>query len=248
VSVGSRGFYGYSPQYRYFLPYYYGFPSFNYGWGFGYYPYYGYYPPYYYDPYSYPYSPEISVGQRYRPELKIRIGAEGQAASAFDSLGVHAGVEGQRFGIDARFTHISARPEDSRLPSGDIFSPGRNDAIRLFNFFGTYALVAHPRARLRVEGGLMSAFAPDLSTVGPAAGFSGLVRLIGPLEAEAAIHGTPYPFRELDWNAGLALQFGPLALRGGWRRIYLNDNGLVYAGVDQKDIFSGPFAGLSFVL
>ena len=94
----------------------------------------------------------------------------------------------------------------------------------------------------------MSAFATDLQVVGPGLGFSGLVRLLGPIEAEAAIHGTPYPYHQLDWNAGLALQFGPLALRGGWRRIYLNDRGLVNKGVDHKDIFSGPYAGVGVIL
>jgi hypothetical protein len=237
-SAGSRGF-SYAPSYRYFLPYYYGFPSFYYGWGYGYYPYYGYYPPYYYDPYSYPYAPEISVGQQYRPELKVTLGAEGQAYSGGGSLAVNAGLEGRRFGIRGQFTGLSIKADDG-TPT--------NDTIKLFDLFATYALIAHPSARFRVEAGLMSAFAPDLTAVGPGFGFSGSLRLLGPLGAEAAIHGTPYPYRELDWNAGIALGFGPLALRGGWRRVYLDDNGLVYKGVNQKDIFSGPYAGVGIIL
>jgi hypothetical protein len=237
-SAGSRGLY-YAPSYRYFLPYYYGFPSFNYGWGYGYYPYYGYYPPYYYDPYSYPYAPEVSVGQQYRPELKVTLGAEGQAYTGGGSLGLNAGLEGRRFGIKGQFTGLSVKADDGSATT---------DTIKLFDLFATYALIAHPSARFRVEAGMMSAFAQDLTVVGPGFGFSGSVRLLGPLGAEAAIHATPYPYRELHWNAGLALGIGPVALRGGWRRIYLNDNGLVNTGVDHKDIFGGPYAGVGIIL
>ena len=112
--------------------------------------------------------------------------------------------------------------------------------------YATYALIASPFGRLRVEGGLTSAFAPDLVVAGPGAGFSGVINL-GPLGIEGAIHGTPWPYRQLDWNAGLAINAGPVGFHGGWRRIFLDDRGLV-DNVIHKDAFSGPYLGIGLTL
>lgn len=238
---------------RYYAPYrysYYAWPSFYYGWGFGYYPYFGYYPPYYYSPYAYPVPEQPVLAQQAPPPvIKTTISAEGQAFGNWDSRGFHSSdggsvgaklaFEGRRLGVNAQFTSIFAPREDRAI------NPG-TDQISLFNVYATYALIASPLARLRVEGGLTSAFAPDLVVAGPGAGFSGVVNL-GPLGLEGAIHGTPWPYRELDWSAGLAINVGPVGFHGGWRRIFLDDRGLV-DNVIHKDAFSGPYLGIGLTL
>jgi hypothetical protein len=244
---------------RYYGGYrYYGWPSFAYGASFGYYPYFGYYPPYYYYPYGYyPYGypvPEqpILTQQAPQPTIKTTISAEGQTFGTLDSRGYHSqggrggtvgaklGFEGQRLGVIAQFTSIFAPREDP------VIGYSSTDTIGLFNIYATYALIASPHGRLRIEGGLMSAFAPDLTVAGPGGGFSAVVNL-GPLGIEGAIHGTPFPYRQLDWNAGLALNLGPLGLHGGWRRIFLDDRGLV-DNVIHQDVFSGPYLGIGLTL
>jgi hypothetical protein len=237
---------------RYYAPYRYSYawPSFYYGWGFGYYPYFGYYPPYYYSPYAYPVPQQpVLVQQGPPPVIKTTIAAEGQAFGNWDSGGYHSrdggsvgaklAFEGRRLGVSAQFTSIFAPREDRAI------NPG-TDQISLFNIFATYALIASPHGRLRAEGGLTSAFAPDLVVAGPGAGFSGVINL-GPLGLEGAIHGTPWPYRELDWSAGLAINVGPVGFHGGWRRIFLDDRGLV-DNVIHKDAFSGPYLGIGLTL
>ncbi len=255
-AAGSGGYHGsssgatYAP--RYYVPYRSSFavwPSFYYGWGFGYYPYFGYYPPYYYDPYAYPVPQPVLVQRGPPPIIKTTISAEGQAFGSWDGRGYHSGdggsvgaklvFEGQRLGINAQFTSIFAPREDRAI------NPG-TDQISLFNVYATYALIASPHGRLRVEGGLTSAFAPDLVVAGPGAGFSAVVNL-GPLGLEGAIHGTPWPYRELDWSTGLAINVGPVGFHGGWRRIFLDDRGLV-DNVIHKDAFSGPYLGIGLTL
>lgn len=240
------------PSYRgsyYYRPYYYSygvaFPGYYFGWG--YYPW-G-FPPYYQYPYAYPYPAPPSVYQPApRPEIKLTLGAEGVAhvSSAFTrdqsftgggSFGLNLALEGRRLGLNTQFTSIFAKGED-------VFGA---DTIKLLNIYATYALIATDRARFRIEGGLVSAFAPDLTVAGPGLGFSGIVRLVGPVGIEGAVHGTLYPFHELDWSAGLALAAGPLGFRGGWRRIFLDDVGLVDPGINHQDKFSGPYFGMAVV-
>jgi len=56
-----------------------------------------------------------------------------------------------------------------------------------------------------------------------------------------------YPYDQFDWNLGATLTFGRAQLHGGWRRIWLNDQGLV-DGISHEEAFSGPYLGLSFTL
>jgi len=246
-SSGGGGVY-YGP--RYYAPYrYYGWPSLYAGWGYGYYPF-GYYPPYFYDPYAYPVAGQpVLVQQAPGPKITTTLALEGQTFGTLDSSGYHGrgngsalggrlAFEGQRLGINLQFTAISA-------PVDNVSSPQR-DTIGLFNVYGTYALISHPHGRLRIEAGLTSAFAPDLTTAGPGGGFSAVI-LLGPVGIEGAIHGTPFPYRQLDWNTGLALNLGPLGLHGGWRRIFLDDRGLVDS-TSHTDTFGGPYLGLTLTL
>src|SRR5215813_3234314 len=219
-AAGTSGYHGASGAGVYYAPrYYYGapyavYPSFYYGFGFGYYPYFGYYPPYYDVPYAYP-AEAVIVQPAPPPVIKTTISAEGQSFGTLDSRGYHSSdggsvgaklnIEGNRFGVNGQFTAIFVPHESS------IAYPG-TDQISLFNVHASYAMIAAPFARLRAEIGLMSAFAPDLTVAGPSAGFSAVVNL-GPLGLEGAIHGTPLPYRELDWNAGLAINVGPVGFR-----------------------------------
>ncbi len=104
------GSYAGVPSYRgsyYYRPYYYGWPGYYYGWGF--YPYFGFYAPYYYSPYASPYGypyqyaePQSSVTQQGpRNELKVTLGAEGQAYTGGGSVGVNLGLEGKRIGCQS---------------------------------------------------------------------------------------------------------------------------------------------------
>jgi hypothetical protein len=151
-------------------------------------------------------------------------------------------VDVHRFGVSTQFTSLYL-PVDY----GSGFALHGNDDIGLFNLFATYSVVASRGARLRLEAGLMSAFAPALSTAGPGFGLSALIGAAGPLGFEGMVHMTPYPFREIDADLGLVVQVGLVGIRGGWRRIWLDDRGLVDQ-VSHQDVFSGPYFGLLFAM
>ena len=253
-SPGSSGYHGASGGGAYYAPRYYAppyavYPSFYYGFSFGYYPYFGYYAPY--DvPYAYPVDQPVIVAPAPPPPvIKTTISVEGQGFGTLDSRGYHSSdggsvgaklnFEGHRFGVNGQFTSIFVPHDYSSAYPG-------TDQISLFNVHVSYAMIAAPIIRLRAELGLMSAFAPDLTVAGPSAGFSTVINL-GPLGLEGAIHGTPLPYRELDWNTGLAINIGPVGFHGGWRRIFLDDRGLV-DNVVHTDVFSGPYVGIGLTL
>jgi hypothetical protein len=106
----------------------------------------------------------------------------------------------------------------------------------------TYALVTQERVRWRVEGGVSMASAPDLKVVGPSLGTSFDARLARPLDLELRLQATPFPYRQVDAQAALALKSYPWVVRAGWRTLVLDDAGLV-DGVVHRDVFNGPFVG-----
>lgn len=154
------------------------------------------------------------------------------------AVGFMYGVEGPRFGllIDTNSYFVSADDGTSQI-----------DTIHLINAHLTWALASSPYGRLRLEGGLDSALAPDISFFGPGMGLSGAVGLFGSTSLEAALRVTPYPFTKVDWNAGLNFGMGTVALKVGWRQTYLNDQGQV-DGVSHEDNFFGPYVGLALAL
>jgi hypothetical protein len=168
--------------------------------------------------------------------LSARLGVDGAALNTVAGLSAFLGIEGARAGMDARATGLL-------LPTDD--GTQGTDNISLLNLHLTYALLAQERARLRVEGGISSAHAPDLTAIGPSFALSFEACLAGNLDLELRAQGTPYPYRQLDAQAGLAVHLGSLVLRGGWRALYLNDMGLVDEVV-HEDAFGGPYAGLGF--
>jgi len=168
--------------------------------------------------------------------MSARLGLDGAAMNTVAGLGVFLGVEGVRAGMDARALGLMMPTDDGTQGT---------DNITLMNLHLTYALIAQQKARLRVEGGISSAHAPDLTAIGPSLALSFEACVAGNLDLELRAQATPYPFRQLDAQAGLALHYSAFVLRGGWRGLYLNDMGLV-DDVVHEDAFGGPFAGFGF--
>lgn len=172
-----------------------------------------------------------------RPEsapLTVRMGANGGAMSGGTALGLFLGIEGEMLGISTHYTGLALPTDDGT--SGE-------DEIRLFEANLTFALWTNPRGRWRVEVGLSGANAPDIGFVGPSFATSLEACLAGPLDIEARLQGVPFPYRQVDAQAGLALHFQALTLRGGWRGLVLDDAGYV-GGERHVDALSGPYAGI----
>ena len=168
--------------------------------------------------------------------LTMRLGANGAALGNGAGLDAFIGVEGQQWGVDARALALILPTDDGLVGT---------DTLTLTNMHLTVAVLAREKARLRVEGGFSSAHAPDLTVVGPSMALSFEACLVGPLDLEMRAQGTPYPYRQLDAHAGLAVHLDTLVLRGGVRTLFLDDNGLV-DGVVNQEAFSGPYLGLGF--
>lgn len=168
--------------------------------------------------------------------FRFEAGVEAQGHAEGGAVGFGLRLEGRRLGLHSEYGLILAR------------SPGADevDAIGLFDVHLTYALLSGERGRLRLEGGIDYAAAPQLRVVGPDVGVSAQLRLFGPLGVEAAVYYTPLPYLRLGATAGATLTFGHLALRGGVRACALDDQGLV-DGVHHTDSFAGPYAGVALV-
>jgi hypothetical protein len=166
----------------------------------------------------------------------IRLGVDGAALGGGAGVTLFLAFEGDRMGLDVRGTGLT-------LPTDDGTSG--NDNITLANLHLTYALVARDNLRVRLEGGLAGAQAPDLSVAGPSIALSLEGCLLPILDVELRAQATAFPYQQLDAQAALALRLQALVVRGGWRGLYLNDNGLV-DGVEHADAFGGPFLGAGF--
>jgi hypothetical protein len=104
--------------------------------------------------------------------------------------------------------------------------------------------------RVRLEGGLSIAKAPDVTFVGPSVGLSSELYLVSALSLEARVQLTPWPYRQLDAAGGLVWYFGDwrmLALRGGMRMLVLNDAGHV-DGVVHQDVLPGPYVSFGLAI
>lgn len=174
-------------------------------------------------------------GERHAAPLSFRVGLQGgplnQGGGGAD---LFLGLEGRRFGVDLRVTGLG-------LPTDDGTSG--SDSITLTQSHLTWALISHERARLRAEAGVSTAHAPDITFVGPSFGASLEACIAGPLDLEARLQVTPFPYRQVDASAALALKLGAIVLRGGYRGMVLDDAGYV-DGVSHVDTFHGPFLGL----
>ncbi|RJS19155.1 hypothetical protein DRW03_22590 [Corallococcus sp. H22C18031201] len=175
--------------------------------------------------------------QRHAAPVSVRMGAQalllsrqGKGADYF------LGVDGRYFGVDARLVRLFLNAEDGA--SG-------TDAISVSEVHVAWALVAIPQARLRAEAGISTAHGPDVTFIGPSVGLSFEGCVVGPLDLEARAQATPFPHRQLDGEAGLALHAGGLVLRGGVRGLFLDDAGKMDGVAHRERLFS-PYLGLGF--
>jgi hypothetical protein len=176
--------------------------------------------------------------ERHEPvPLLVRLGVQGDLLGNGGAMGMFMAMEGRRMGLDARATGIALPAEDG---SSGV------DRITLLGAHVTAALWASPRGRMRVEAGVTTAHALDVIFVGPSLGASVEACVPGtPLDLEARVNAVPFPHRQVDAQAGVALHLGTFNLRGGWRALYLNDAG--HLGDEANiDAFGGPYLGLGF--
>lgn len=144
-------------------------------------------------------------------------------------------IEGARWGFGMQATGLALPTDDGTVGW---------DRISLFQAHVTFAPITLERLRVRLEGGLATASAPDVTFVGPSIGASMEACLVGPLDLEVRTAVVPYPYQAIDASAGLALRLGALTVRGGWRGLVLNDQGWV-DGVTNEDTLAGPQVGLA---
>jgi hypothetical protein len=221
----------------YYYPYY---PPpvwpYTYGWGAYYGPYWG-YPGYYYPRPAAPDSEPAQVTEQAPPPVSsLAFGA--QVHGEGTTLGIDLAIEGQRWGFNGNFAAAF-------LKDGETLAV---DSLKMVDAHLTFALLTGQRGRLRLEGGVGGVVAPDLAVLGPDAGVSGSLFLVGPLAAEASAHMTPWPHLKLDATVNAAVGLGPVGIKGGWKVVHLDDRGLLGDGSRNTDTFSGPFVsvGLAF--
>jgi hypothetical protein len=233
------GYFGYEGFYSYPWGRYYYDPS----WAWPYLgPTYRYYDPYYglvwrRRPMPMP-RPSMQVENEAEPPTRVDLTADAGLVAQGRAVGLGLQVDGAQLGFGARLNVLSLTPDDG--------SPGR-DSISLLSLKPSVQLVSREALRVRLLAGMDVAFAPDAIFVGPGLGTSALLRVVGPFKLEASASWTPLPFTQLSGDAGVALEFGMVRVRGGYRAIYLNDQGRVDGHVN-RELFAGPYAGLSLLL
>ncbi|MCY1030366.1 hypothetical protein OV207_02775 [Corallococcus sp. BB11-1] len=168
--------------------------------------------------------------------LDVRLGLNVGAMGGGTAGDVFLGIEGSMLGVAFQGTKLTL-PTDDGTPGTDV--------INLVAAHLSWAAVSTDRMRLRAEVGFSVASAPDVFLAGPSLAASLEACLVGPLDLEVRVQGTPAPYRQLDASAGVALHLGALNLRAGWRGLILDDAGLV-DGVAHVDRFTGPYAGAGF--
>jgi hypothetical protein len=150
-------------------------------------------------------------------------------------------VEGDQLGGFLRTTGLSLKAEDGSSAS---------DNISVTEVHLSWALVTGHAGRVRVEGGVAVAKAPDVTFVGPSVGLSAEVYLLNSLALEARTQVTPFPYRQLDAAGGVVWYVGAwrlLALRGGMRVLMLDDAGKV-DGVVHQDVLPGPYVAFGLAI
>lgn len=207
-----------------------GHDGYHYGWGFGYYPYF--------------WAPRPVPGddllEPEAPALTGTVGLTGQLHNQGGAiLAVEAAVEGERWGANLTLMGIFVAAEDD---SGEL------DTLKILDLHATFALLNGQHGRLRLELGIDTVFAPDLTVLGPDAGISGALALVGPLGLEGSAHYSPWPHQRVEGFLGLTLGFGRVGLRLGWRHLWLDDRALLPGEPRNTDTFTGPLLGLSLAI
>jgi hypothetical protein len=186
--------------------------------------------------YPYSYTPRVEQQAEPMPRspVMVRFGLEGQSLGGGSVLALTLGLEGKRWGVGGSTGTLT-------LPTDD--GTEGEDKINLYSAHLTYAVLSSDQGRLRLEGGVAMAKAPDVTFVGPSIAASFERCLTGALDLEGRAQLVPVPYTQLDAQAGLALHMGLLTVRGGWRWLLLNDRGAV-DGETHEDVFAGPYAGI----
>lgn len=175
--------------------------------------------------------PQPYVPRKDSVHYNMRLALGGGPLGGGPSVDLLLAFEGEQMGVDGRILGMSLPTDDGTEGS---------DGITLASAHITYALVGTDRLRLRLEGGVTNARAPDISFVGPSIATSFDARLLPSLDFESRVQVTPFPYRQIDAQGGLAYKPYPWAIRAGWRALMLDDAGRV-DGVVHRDYFNGPF-------
>ncbi|AKJ05545.1 hypothetical protein ATI61_102606 [Archangium gephyra] len=176
-----------------------------------------------------------------QPSVPTRVDLMADAGFVSQGYAVALGLQadGEQLAFGARLNLFNLATDDG--------SPGR-DTLTLLSLKPGVVLVSREDLRVRLLAGVDVAFAPDATFVGPGLGASTLMRVAGPLKLEASAHWTVLPFTQLSGEAGLALELGPVRLRGGYRATYLDDQGrLDPDGIPTRDLFTGPYVGVALM-
>ena len=170
--------------------------------------------------------------------VTVTLGIEGQGFRDDDGgMALRMGFEGHRWGVDTRYAALTLDEAG--------FGP-RGSVTQLLDFHLTYAPYVARRARFRLEAGANGFLSYDVSMLGLGLGASLEACVAGPLDFEARLLITPFPFHQVDAQGGFALRLGGLALRTGLRALYLDDAGEA-VGVSRAGSWVGPYAGASFI-
>lgn len=241
--------YYYGPGYYPYYPYYVSPWAYSaylaapwwWGWGWGY----GWYPVYPEPPLPPP--GEAPPARRINAEFAFTGGPTDQRA--FDdptrrlgpgaSAGFSLRVESQELGVHAGY--------DGFFTDGQV-NFGSATALDYFTAHLTWSFLSGQSGRLRLETGVSVLTWPTLppfgsvTAVGPEAGLSGQVSLLGPFGVIGYARVTPWPRMATDLHAAAALRFGPMAVTGGWRDLRAD------GGDGAPDLrFAGPQFGLALL-
>lgn len=165
-------------------------------------------------------------------ELLLLLGTERGFTAALS-----AAAEADVFGVSLLAQNIAAVSKEG---------PGF-DHLQQAALHGTAAFLRGRYGRLRAELGVDLIVAPDAIFVGPTGGLSGTLWLGGPVALEGNVLLTPFPFRQVDSRAALAVGIDGWGIKAGIRLQLLDDRGEV-DGVTHRDVFWGPFVSLGVVL
>ncbi|MFB1484984.1 hypothetical protein [Corallococcus sp. RDP092CA] len=149
---------------------------------------------------------------------------------------------GADFSLGWDVEHVGVDLHLARL-EGWTGEAGVYSARTLSEMHLTYSLIIQETLRVRVEGGVSTLAKTGSVLVGPSVGMSVEACVLGPLDAEARVQVTPFPYQQVDARAGLALHLGGLMLRGGMRSLFLSRD-VRPVGPDRG---FGPELGLGFV-
>lgn len=184
-------------------------------------------------------SAQARTGKRWRRSVReyappvLRLEVDRGILGSGRSAGFHGALEGRWVGLGfySRSLRRPVGPEEER-----------------YGLLGAHLMLVASRSeqgRLRLDLGVTRTRMPGATFVGPSLGLSAETLLGGPLSMEGRVHFTLVPHRQVDAEGGLALTWGVLSVRAGWRALLLNDLGLI-TGRQRLLALGGPYVGAGF--